>query len=158
EIGGIEGMVFDERDASERDHRFGFGSRSTWLMQEGSKRDILEHRKVAERFDDLEGASDAFFDNGIRPQSDQALAFKQNLTFSRRNEAGDQVEDGCLARAVRPDQPQDFAVSELEGQIGNGAQTAEILSQAGYFEQRHGIHPRVSRSNSRSRPQMPSGR
>ena len=52
-------------------------------------------------------------------------------------EPGDQVEDGGLAGAVGPDQPDDLPLLDPEVQVLDGAQAAEVLGEACRLEERH---------------------
>ena len=55
-------------------------------------------------------------------------------------EAGDQIEDRGLAGAVGADQAQHLAAVELEADVVDGADTAEVLRQAPYFEDLGQMH------------------
>ena len=55
-------------------------------------------------------------------------------------EAGDQVETGGLARAVRPDQADDLAGAHLEGDIRQRRQAAKPLRDAAEFKHRRSLH------------------
>ncbi len=53
--------------------------------------------------------------------------------MGRRVNPGDHIKDGGLASAVGPDHAQDFALMNLEIEIVNGGQTAEIFGQGFCF-------------------------
>ncbi len=59
--------------------------------------------------------------------------------FGRLVEAGDAVEDGGLARAVRADQRCDVAAAGLEGEVADGDEAAEAHGQMLDREDRVGI-------------------
>ena len=72
---------------------------------------------------------------------------------------GDHVEDGRLAGAVRPDQPDDGAFGDVERHAGDRAQAAEGLGDVADLEERHGPQSRFARPSFRaSVGQMPCGR
>ena len=52
-------------------------------------------------------------------------------------DAGDEIEDGGLAGAVGADQADDLALLDVEGEIVDGAETAEVLGQTRRLEKRH---------------------
>ena len=114
----------------ENPRRLGFRLRPARLVQERGERHVLQHTEVAERFYDLERPGDAFLDHRVRFEARQARACERYLSGGRREEAGDQIEDGGLARAVGPYQPQHLALPQLERQVADGPQPAEILAQS----------------------------
>ena len=65
-----------------------------------------------------------------------SLALEQHLAGARRQHAGEQVDEGGLAGAVRPDQRVARACLEREGDVARGAQRAEVLAERARFEQR----------------------
>jgi hypothetical protein len=92
-------------------------SRAVRMAQERADHDVLEHRHVLEGRRHLEGAADA--EPGVllgrRARDVDAV---EAATRARRSAAiaGEAVEEGRLAGAVRADQADDLAL--LDGQIG----------------------------------------
>ena len=69
---------------------------------------IVENREIREKTNILEGSRDTGlidFDDGF---SGQFLAVKANRAVVRTIDPGQQIEDGCLPRAVRPYQSRKF--------------------------------------------------
>ena len=101
--------------------------------------DVLQHREAAEQPVDLEGAGDAALDAlGLLDLGD-VLALEQHLAGARRQHAGQQIDEGGLAGAVRADQRVARAFLQREGDVARGAERAEALAERARFEQRgHG--------------------
>ena len=57
-----------------------------------------------------------------------SLAGEADVTATRRIDAGDQVERGRLARAVRADQADEVADVHLQREVADGAQPAEVAA------------------------------
>src|SRR5690606_25159166 len=83
---------------------------------------------------ELEGAGDAAPRDLVRGQAGNALSRQAYLAAGRRQRAGDQVEHGGLARPVRPDQAEDLAFADVEADIVDGDEAAELLARAGNAE------------------------
>src|SRR4029077_17995136 len=63
-----------------------------------------------------------------------------HLAAIGRHETGDAFEQCRLARAVRPDQPQNFARYDLEGDIGEHLLVTKYFDDAMHRQQRAGGH------------------
>jgi hypothetical protein len=87
---------------------------------------VLERAGDADGCDDVWGAPDQFLPTVV--ESDPAVRRPVN--------AGDQVEDGRLAGTIGPDEPDDLALLDAEGEIMDGPESAEVLRQAFGFEKR----------------------
>ena len=107
---------------------------------------VVEHRLALEKANVLEGARHAFGHDvvglvlqrlfalrllalgviGHKTAAD-AVAAEEDLTLRERVNAGDEVEDGGLARAVGTDETVDLALLDLKGDVAHGGQTAEAL-------------------------------
>ena len=74
-------------------------------------------------------------DARVRRQRGNVRAAQQHLAGGQREQPADQVDDGALARAVRPDQAEDLALRDREIDIVDRAHAAEMLGQA--FELKH---------------------
>src|SRR5688572_14172832 len=97
---------------------------------------VLQHRHAAERPVVLEGAHDAQARDAVRRQAEDRLAGKADLALVGVVGAGDDVEGGGLAGAVRADHAEDLALAQVEVETGHGGQPAEALGQAPYLENR----------------------
>src|SRR6202022_1991561 len=87
----------------------------------------------------LEGAGDAERCDDVRRPADQLVpsVVEADAAAARRKDAGDDVEDRRLARAVWPDQPDDLSVVHPEVEALDGLQPSEVLLQRGRLEERH---------------------
>src|SRR5688572_10358465 len=97
---------------------------------------VLQHRHAAERPVVLEGAHDAQARDAVRRQAEDRLAGKADLALVGGVGAGDDVEGGGLAGAIRADHAEDLAFAQVEVEPGHGGQPAEALGQAPYLENR----------------------
>ncbi len=70
----------------------------------------------------------------LRPAID--LPGEAHVAIRRLEDAGDDVEDRRLARAVRPDQPEDLAAIDVKVDGVEGSHAAEAHRQPGEIEQR----------------------
>jgi hypothetical protein len=114
---------------------------------------VVEHRQPGERLDDLEGAPDAHRAHLVGPQPSDGTAPERDRALVRRIDAGDHVEHRRLAGAVRPDEPDDGALADLERSLRYRLQAAEGFRHAGDFE-----HHFASPRRRASAGQMPCGR
>ncbi len=109
---------------------------------------VVERGQVGEQPQVLEGARDAGVHDRLRPQAVEPAAAKRDAALVRLQEAGDDVEDRGLARAVRTDQAGDAALLDGEAAILQRMQSAEAMVEAGDLQ---------IRGHSRS-PARPCGR
>src|SRR5471032_2347437 len=93
--------------------------------------DVFQRRHLAEQTDVLEGAGDAGLGHFMRRGRRIRLAGQLESARVRLIQAGDDVEEGGLAGAVRPDQAVDLALHDLDADIGQRLQAAEALVDAG---------------------------
>ena len=75
---------------------------------------VLHQRHVGEEPQILEGAGDAALDDHVGRETGHILAGEPHLAAIGLDEAGDQVEEGGLAGAVRPDNADDRARHDVE--------------------------------------------
>ena len=104
-----------------------------------AERDVLEHGHVGHQLDVLEGARDAAARR--RPAAaapSTLLAEHRDVAAGRRQHAGDQVEGRALAGAVRADQPDDLARADVEDDVVDRDQAAELLARLLDLQQRAG--------------------
>ena len=81
------------------------------LAEPRRQRDVLEQRQVPERPRDLVGAPDALVADAIGGEAADLLAVELHAAGGRHIHAGDAVEGGALAGAVRADEPEDLTLS-----------------------------------------------
>src|SRR6202049_1942828 len=100
------------------------------LAEISDQRHILEYRQPMKRPRDLEGAADAAVDDPVRRKACEFDTVELHRARTRREGAGEHVEDRALARAVRTDQAENFAPIDLERHIVDGLEAAKPLDQA----------------------------
>ena len=87
---------------------------------------VLHHGHRLEGLRDLEGAGHAQMGHPVGRETVDALAVEQDVARTVE-EAGDEVEDGGLAGAVRSGHAEDLALLHLEGEVVDGGEFAEAL-------------------------------
>jgi hypothetical protein len=80
----------------------------------GRGRDVLLHCHVEEEAQGLERAGDPEAGDLVRLESDDALPFEDDVADVGPVDAGDEVEEGGLAGAVRPDDADDLALVDVQ--------------------------------------------
>ena len=96
-------------------------------------RHVIEEALVLERAGDAEAGNDVGGEAGDLP----APVIEPNPAGGRRIDAADEVEDRRLAGAVGPDETDDLALVDSQGEIVHGPEAAEVLRQAFSLEKRH---------------------
>src|SRR5262249_29634638 len=91
---------------------------------------VLVDRKATKQVCDLERACQSVVADELGRRALNVATLQLNGAGIRRKQAGDQVEQRGLARAVRADQRVNFASADLQGRIAHGADTAELLGDA----------------------------
>ena len=90
---------------------------------------VVQHRRVFEQFDILEGARNAHRGDLMRRRMREIAAFKEYLSRSRRVEAADEVEDRGLARTVGANEGEHFAFSYIKADAIDSQHAAETHAQ-----------------------------
>jgi hypothetical protein len=85
----------------------------------------LQHAHLRERTHKLEGARDTGPAALVRRRGGDIAALEDDPPLLRPVDAGDQVEQGGFARAVRADQAQDFALGHARADTVDRPQAAE---------------------------------
>src|SRR5690606_11355579 len=116
----------------------------------GGERHVVDDAERAERPDQLLGEPEAEPDAAVRRQAGEVLAGKADPARLRVHHAGDRAQYGGLAGAVRPDQAEELAVRDCEGDVLERGDAAEAHAHALDPEQAHPVAPR------RSAPAMPA--
>ena len=99
-----------------------------------SDADVVEHGQVGEEPDVLKSARNANLIDDMRLHAVDPVAFERHGTLRGQVDARHHVEDGGFARAVRADQPHQFALADGDFKIGNRAQAAKQLGEILDFE------------------------
>src|SRR4029079_7018559 len=113
----------------------------------GADRDILQHGHVGYQLDVLEGPGNAELDDFLRWRVIDLGAEHGDRAAARGQDAGNEVEGRALAGAVGTDQGDDLARPDIERDVVDGDDAAELLSRLGDEQQhlRPGGHPRGAR-------------
>src|SRR5690242_19186482 len=73
------------------------------------ERHVLDHRELAEGTRDLESAGEPQAADVMRGLAGDLRVGEADRAMGRLQGTGDQIEDRALARAVRPDKPENLA-------------------------------------------------
>ena len=98
---------------------------------------VFEHGHVVEEDDVLEGARDPQPRDRVRTRSSQVLALEENAAGVGAVEPRDEIEERRLPGPVRSDQPDDLALLQLEGDVGESDDPAEPPCDVFNREKRH---------------------
>ena len=119
-------------------------------------RDVLAHGKTGEGLHDLEGSHEAECGDALRRHAGDVASLEEDAASIGHEEAGDEIEEGGLAGAVRADKGGDAALGEREAHLGHGGQAAEAARDP--FERQHyAVLPTRRRELKRARPKRPFG-
>ena len=105
------------------------GDRAGMPAQMGADRDVLQHGHVGHQLDVLEGSGDAELDDLLRRRVVDLVAEHGDRAAGRCQHAGDQVEGRALAGAVGADQGDDLAGLDVERDVVDGDDAAELLAR-----------------------------
>ena len=103
----------------------------------GADEHVVQHGHRLEELDVLEGARDPAPHDPVHGRLQQRLAVELDLALVGRVEPRDHVERRRLAGAVRPDQADDLAVQDVEGDPVEGDDPAEPASDIPQRKQGH---------------------
>ena len=115
------------------------------------RHDVLHHAHVQEEPQRLERARDAALADLVRLEADEAFPLEQDVAAVRPVDAGDQVEERRLPRAVRPDDADDLALVDVDVEVDDDGETAEVERDLLDLEELLG-HQTISTLRSPSRP------
>ena len=122
------------RDRREREK---MRERVLLLMQMPPNHDVLERRHVHEDLEVLKRARQAARRQFVGRQARYVLPIEIDAAAARSIEAGDHVEQGGLAGAVWADNRVDSTARDIERQVVDGAEAAEIDAQTFDLEECH---------------------
>ena len=100
----------------------------------GRQPQVLVHRQAVQHGGHLVLDAHAPLRDGMRLRATDAATIEQDVTLRRRHLTAEQLEEGALARAVRPDQAAQFASPQGEVDIAQRPDAAEALAHATRFE------------------------
>src|SRR5215207_4938024 len=96
--------------------------------------DVLERSHVVEKADVLKGTGHAERRDFVRRQTDSRPTVEVDAAGGRLVDAGEDVEEGRLAGAVRPDQADDLSARDNEVDVVDGDQSSELLPDVDRLE------------------------
>jgi hypothetical protein len=105
---------------------------------------VVHYGRVCKQLDVLKGPGYSFPGYPVRRASHQALILKEDIAAVRLVDTADQVEDGCLARAVGTDDGEYLVVIHLETHRIHSLQPAEADTQIVHLKMSHFPAPLVS--------------
>src|SRR4051794_12166491 len=101
--------------------------------------DGLKRCQVGVELIDLESARQPAQHSCVHGQVRDVVPFQENATAVRLEHAGQQIDDGGLARAVRPDQCMAGALLDPQREIARDLEAAELFFEPlGFQRQSHG--------------------
>ena len=118
------------RSSSSTQRSFASCSERPRIAEHRADQEVLENRHALERQRDLIGAADSGAATLVRREFRDVPTVELNPAGIRGETAGDEIEDGGLAGAVRAEDAQRFALLNLEGQVVCHFQRSEILRNA----------------------------
>ena len=128
ELGG--GLIGEGGEIERSEQRVDAARRIAGAAVGQRDRDVLAHGEGEEGPRHLEGAIDTGMHQPVRGQAADRASFEQDGAGVGPVEAGDDVDAGGLAGAVRPDEAEDFAGADAEAQDVERAKAAKALHQA----------------------------
>ena len=97
--------------------------------------DVFQHREAIEQRDVLEGAADPLGGDAVAGNGQQGAALEQDVAGTGLVEPAQAVEQGCLAGAVRADQPDDLSGMNVEADLVQRHDATEAYSDVPHAEQ-----------------------
>jgi hypothetical protein len=133
-----------ETDAVEQGSRevAGLGTPETPVAEDGAGHDVLLGIETGQHAHQLEGARDAAPRDPVGGLAGDARPVEQDLAAAGGERAGDEVEHGGLAGAIRPDQAEEFALCDVEAHVIDRDEAAEGRARRAEGEG-VGSHPRA---------------
>ena len=107
--------------------------------------EVLAHRQPVEQLVDLIALGQAELAHVGDAHAGDVAALEHDRAGRRRHLAGQHLEEGALARAVRADDAAQLAVLDGEVDVAVGDQAAVVLGQAGRLQDRAGDSRRAAR-------------
>src|SRR5579883_2375069 len=98
--------------------------------------DIVEHRHGAKQRQVLKRAADADRRHAVGRQGENAAPVEDDVAFPRRVETAEAVEQRGLAGPIRPDQAEQLAGADREGDAVERNDAAEAHADVAYGDER----------------------
>lgn len=110
------------------------GQRARAHVDVATEQDVVEHAHAAKECEVLEGARHGLLRDAVGPHAGDVLAEEVHAACLRRVEAGNDVDHGRLAAAVRAHEPEDLALANGEAHALERLQAAKRAFDALAFE------------------------
>ncbi len=101
--------------------------------------DVVRDRHGPEQPDVLERSRDAALGDEVRLFPSHGPALEKDEAARGPVNTGDEVEDGCLARAVGADEARQFAALDAKIESGDGLEASEPDGDVAQLEERFGF-------------------
>ena len=113
--------------------------------QERADHHVLQHRHAFEGLRHLEGARQPELRPRLRRHAGDVVAFEQHLARGRHEIAGQAIEEGRLAGAVRPDQAENVALLQRHAGGIDRLEAAKGFCDVAGFKEHWRLLPRPAR-------------
>ncbi len=101
---------------------------TTTALQMAPRHHIFERGHVVENLQVLKCARETQRGDLVQAQVVDGLSLEQDVSARQAMHPRDEVEGGCLARAIRSDEPQNLAVLHVKRNIVDGDEPAEFFA------------------------------
>src|SRR5579864_3983069 len=102
------------------------------------KDQVVTYRELGKDLQQLKGVADAEAVEVAGPHASRDTPIEPHFALARLQLAEDAIEQSRFPAAVRPDDAEDLAFADIEGDAVHGGDTAEALFEIGDFED--GLH------------------
>ena len=109
-------------------------------VQMQAEQHVLQAGQLLKQRGELKRAHQPALDDLMRPESADVFAVEPDGAGGGSDEAGQQVEAGRLARAIRTDQADDLALRNAEIDTVDGGESAEVPGETVCLEKKRGAH------------------
>ena len=103
--------------------------------EHGHQRHVLQHSEMREGPRNLISTRDACLGDAVRRQARKLSAFKQHLPARSREMPAHHVDECRLARTIRPEQPEDLPLVDLQAHAAQRLHATKGLGQVHDFKQ-----------------------
>ena len=142
QLGGPDAGAVRQPHQLQHLHRFAARVRQPGMTQQGAHHGVLQHRHLAEAARDLISPHQPHRRHLLGALADHGLAVEHHRARGGLVVADQAIEQGALARAIRPDDGDDLAGLHRQRDVLVGHQAAEALGQILNVQQSHGASSR----------------
>jgi hypothetical protein len=94
-----------------------------------AEQQVLQHRRAFEQLDVLERAGNALAHHVVPCQARDLVAIEADAAAAGVEHACDEIQERCLARAVRTDHREDLSCADREAHVAHGLDAAKGQAQ-----------------------------